>query len=376
MIDPPVGSVGDVDESGEGIDATGETPAAQVPGAPKKKRSQKRREWHQVERARRYAARRSVRFPIFTRAVLLWLFIFAMVGMAFGASGAFWWAHFNAQVSQLREDTKDFEQREQGAAAAIDAQRNQALTQVNDALAPLSGVLADAKTVQLAQSFAPSVWFVSTYDDAGKPSVGSAFALVSDQNEALMVTSYGVVKAATLQPAPEVMVTKVTKDGTEELKAELWATDEKNDLALLLVKRGGIPVLEWASDDTQAKAVGSRMYAVSGFGGSGAALSPGMVIGTSAEGFQHNASVGSHFRGGPIITADGKIMGIASLDYRPGNFDPGEVHFSIQINTVCSKIMECGGGSKKKKEKDVRSPEDAKPPQPGGAPPPAPPGND
>ena len=30
------------------------------------------------------------------------MLIFALVGMAFGASGAFWWAHFNTQVSQLR----------------------------------------------------------------------------------------------------------------------------------------------------------------------------------------------------------------------------------------------------------------------------------
>jgi len=359
-------------EANESAGGNDEAPATGAPRPQRKKRSQKRREWHQVERARRHAARKSVRFPIFTRSVLLWLLIFAMVGMAFGASGAFWWAHFNTQVAQLRDDTKDFEQREQGAAAAIDAQRNQALTQVNDALAPLSGVLADAKTVQLAQSFSPSVWFVSTYDDAGLPSVGSAFALVSDDNEALMVTSFGVIRAATLNPGPEIKVSKITKDGSEEIKAELWATDEQHDLALLLVKRGGIPVLEWATDDVQAKAKGSRVYAVSGYGGDGAALSPGMVLSTSAEGFQHTASIGSHFRGGPMITSDGKITGVASLDYRPGNFDPGEVHFSIPINTVCTKVMECGGGQKKRRAKQVDPPADPRPPAAGAQPTPSP----
>ena len=68
----------------------------------KPKGRERRSEWRRTEKARRYAARNSVRFPIFTRSVLLWMLIFALVGMAFGASGAFWWAHFNTQVSELR----------------------------------------------------------------------------------------------------------------------------------------------------------------------------------------------------------------------------------------------------------------------------------
>lgn len=376
-------------EPGDG-ESTGETPATETEAdglrklshasapAPKpahapspqgtKSRSQKRKEWRQVERARRYAARKSVRFPIFTRSVLLWTFLFALVGLAFGASGAFWWANFNTQVAQLRDDTKDFEQREQGAAAAIDAQRNQALTQINEALAPLSDTLSDAKTVKLAQSFSPSVWAVSTYDDAGKPSAGSAFALIANDNEALMVTSYSVVRAATLTPAPDITVSKVTKDATENVKAELWAIDEARDLALLSVKRGGIPVLEWAGDDVQAKAQGMRMYAVGGWGGNGAAVSPGMVLDTNADGFQHTARVGNAYRGGPIITPDGKVMGIASVNYAPSNFDPGEVHFSVPINAVCTKVLSCGGGTKTKNAKDVPAP--AAPPAspPGGRP--------
>ena len=90
-------------------------PARSHPGVPKQSRRQQRSEWRKAEKARRYAARNSVRFPIFTRSVLLWMLIFALVGVAFGASGAFWWAHFNTQVSELRSDTQDFETRSQSA---------------------------------------------------------------------------------------------------------------------------------------------------------------------------------------------------------------------------------------------------------------------
>ncbi|MFN8038247.1 MAG: hypothetical protein U0Q07_03455, partial [Acidimicrobiales bacterium] len=153
-------AAGDDDLVDEAEPAAGE---ARGPGR-LRSRSQTRKEWRTTERARRYAARRSVRFPIFTRAVLLWVLIFALVGLAFGASGAFWWAHFNTQISQLRDDTRDFEQRSQNAQTAIDAERNQALTQINEALKPLSGFLSESRTIQLAQAFAPSVFFVSTFD--------------------------------------------------------------------------------------------------------------------------------------------------------------------------------------------------------------------
>src|SRR6476659_9535634 len=79
-----------------------------------------------TEKARRYAARNSVRFPIFTRSVLLWMLIFALVGVAFGASGSCWWAHCNPPVSELRADTQDFETRSQSGSADIEMQKNDA----------------------------------------------------------------------------------------------------------------------------------------------------------------------------------------------------------------------------------------------------------
>src|SRR3954470_4468061 len=97
----------------------------------KPKWGQSRSEWRRAEKARRYAARNSVRFPIFTRSILLWLLIFALTGVAFGASGAFWWANFNSQVSELRNDTQDFESRSSDAQSQIEDQRKQALDDIN-----------------------------------------------------------------------------------------------------------------------------------------------------------------------------------------------------------------------------------------------------
>ncbi|MEJ5256541.1 MAG: trypsin-like peptidase domain-containing protein [Acidimicrobiales bacterium] len=305
-------------------------------------RREQRRAWRREDRARRYAARNSVRFPIFTRSVLLWMLIFALTGVAFGASGAFWWANFNSQVSDLRSTTEDFEERSAEAQASIEELRRQALDDINAALGPLEGFLAETQVLQLAQLFSPAVYSVATLDEEGRPSVGTAFAVISDDRETFFVTSYTTVKAATVRPGPEVIIRK----GTEETKAEVWNWDAERDLALIRAPKGGVQVLEWISDDAAAKALGGRIFPVSGLGGAGASLTTGVVIDQSSVGFQHTAPLGPAFQGGPIVTVDGKVLGVASLTYEPLGFDPGEIHFGVPINQVCQRLLQCGGADR------------------------------
>jgi len=302
----------------------------------------RRAEWRRTEKQRRSDAKHSVRFPIFTRSVLVWMLVFALTGLAFGASGAFWWAHFNGQVSELRRNTQDFEARSQAASAALETQRADALAQIDTALKPLQGFLSETQVLTLAQLFSPAVYTVATLDEEGHPAVGTAFAVVSDSKQSLMVTSYTTIKAATVNPGPAVTIRK----GTDEIAAEVWNWDPEHDLALLRVDRGDIQVLDWASDQVAAKAVGARVFPVSGLGGAGASLTTGVVVDESAVGFQHTAPLGPAFQGGPIVTADGKVLGIASLTYRPLSFDPGDIRFAPPITTVCAKLLSCGGGSR------------------------------
>ncbi|MEI7593172.1 MAG: trypsin-like peptidase domain-containing protein [Actinomycetes bacterium] len=303
---------------------------------------ERRSEWRRSEKARRYAARNSVRFPIFTRSVLLWLMIFALVGLSFGASGAFWWTHFNSQISQLRADTQDFETRSQSASADIEKQKNDAEASISNALKPLKGFLDDTQTIQLAQAFAPSVYSVVTLDDQGRPSVGTAFSVVTSDTESLMLTSYTTVRAASVRPGPAITLHK----SGEDLPASLISWDAEHDLALLRVAKGNITVLDWASDEVSAQALASRIFPVSGTGGSGATLTNGSLIDQSSAGFQHTAPLGADFQGGPIVNADGKVLGVASLTYSPLGYDNGEIHFSPSITMACIKVLSCGGGTR------------------------------
>ncbi len=334
----------DGDGDGDVDDDLGSAGGLRRPG-PNTSRRQKRKEWRRTERARRYAARRSVRFPIFTRSVLLWMLLFALIGTTFGGSGAFFWAHFNTQIGELKEQTKDFDKRSQEAQGQIDGMRNQAISDINNQIKPIAPYIAESKTIQLAPVFSPFVWFVATNDEDGLPSVGTAFPVATDDTTTLMVTSLNTVRAASVTPAPPIELRK----GDDRLSATVVSYDADRDLALLSVPRGGMQLLDWASDEQQSQALGLRVFPVSGFGGAGASLTSGVISDQNASGFLYDARIGTMTQGGPVVTADAKVLGVASIMYRPLGFDPGEMHFSIPVNQVCIALMECGGGARRAK---------------------------
>lgn len=350
-----VGSTDDPGPShGAGPDDSGTT--AGDPRDPSFRR--RRKEWRQTERARRFAARKSVRFPIFTRSVLLWMLIFALVGVAFGASGAFWWASFNTEVAELKDKVETFEQSSQEAIASIEQEKNAALEELNTTIAPLRGFLSETQLIQLSPVYAPFVYAVETQDEEGLASPATAFAVITNDNESFMLTSLAAVAANTVNPAPGITIVK----GEERLQADLWAWDPANDLALLRVPKGGLPVLDWATEEVAQDALGSRVFPVSGLGGTGASLTSGVVIDQSLSGIRHNAEIGPEFRGAPMINVDGKVLAVATRDYEPLGFATAETHFAPPVNVACTTVLRCGGGTRE--AADRQEPGQA-PPDPG-----------
>ena len=283
--------------------ATGEAP-------PKRTGRQRRSEWRRAEKARRYAARNSVRFPIFTRSVLLWMLIFALVGVAFGASGAFWWAHFNTQVSQLRSDTQDFETRSQSASADIEKQKNDATDQINAALEPLKDSLAADQDGAAAATYSPSVYQVvharRPGPALGRHRVRRHHERGRDLDAHLVHRSPGGDR----EPGARHHAQQGRRAAPGQHR-ELGPGQRHGPAA---GAEGRHPVLDWAGDDVLSKALGSSIFPISGTGGAGATITSGMLIDQSTAGFQHTAPLGTDFQGGPVINGDGKVLGIASLD--------------------------------------------------------------
>jgi S1-C subfamily serine protease len=270
------------------------------------------------------------------------LLLAASIGAAF--SGAVLYAYYDYRLdrtdSRAEEYASTFADRLQDALDTIDVEREEAKAEVRAELEPLQQVAAGGETIaRLLEDVAPSVWFVSTLAEDGSPSVGTAFVVFSDPNQSFLLTSYTTVRASTAAPGPGVSLRK----GDESLDADLVTWDEQRDLALVSVDRGDLPRLAWATGDPPA-AVGERIFAVSGLGSAGGSVSQGLIADVSAAGVQHDAAVGTHFQGAPLVNSNGEVVAVASRTFSPLGFSPEAVFFAPMVDTACEQVVRCPDG--------------------------------
>jgi S1-C subfamily serine protease len=188
----------------------------------------------------------------------------------------------------------------------------------------------------LAKKVAPSVWTVSSLDDAGRAVEGSAFVAGSSGGQTFLLTSFSVVRAATRVPGPDVVV----RNGGTEVKATLWTWQEDRDLALLVMGRAA-PSLPWAGDNPAPKS-GDKVYVVAGSGGAPVAGVLGTLSGTS---IQHNVFVDNPRQGAPLLNEKGEVLGMASQAFNPGGAGTDKVFFAVPVRSACDRVLSCGSGN-------------------------------
>ena len=269
------------------------------------------------------------------------LLLAAAVGAAF--SGALLYAYYDWRLSSNEDRVgvlaESLQQRLTDAGASIDEAQQQALAELQDRAGPLIDQKSDAVAMaDLTPVVLPSTFFLSTLDEDGRPSVGTAFVVASDDTQTLLLTSYRAVSASTTSPGPEI---HLSNNSGEAQVAQLYSWDPEHDLALLTLDQGGLEPLSWASGD-DAAVTGKPVYAASGEGTAGVTFSPGTVLDQSADGIQMTAPVGSAWQGGPVVNQDGKVVAVASLAYQPLGFNPGQVPFAPPVDAACERLLDCG----------------------------------
>ena len=264
----------------------------------------------------------------------------AAVGAAF--SGVVLYSYYNYRLDQSEQRIDKFvggfDNRFDTATKTIDAEREQAKAEIQKELEPLQKIQAGGATLEaLLKKVQPSVWFVSTLDEAGQPSVGTAFVVASDSQQTLLLTSYTTIRANTRKPGPPGGIT--VRQGSTQMPATLFNFQAEKDLALLTLPKPNLPKLSFASGAPLR--IGDRLFAVSGLGSLGAAISQGFVADVSTAGIQHDAPVGTAFQGGPLVNSDGAVLGIASRAYAPLGFTSDGVWFGVPIRDACQQILRC-----------------------------------
>lgn len=274
---------------------------------------------------------------------LVALVLAAAVGAAFSGTVLFAYYSYQLNKSNQRVDSfiNGFDQRFKTATQTIQNDTANGTAAINKALAPLLKVQQGGG--QLASTLAkvaPSVYFVHTLDDAGQPSVGSAFVVAADNQQSLLVTSYTTVQASIHTPAPAIYVRK----GGQDIRAQLWTWDPPNDLALLIVNQPNLPKLNFAPQSPGLH-IGDEIYAISGLGSAGGSITQGSVADVSNNLIQDTVAVGAAGQGGPVLDNSGQVVGIASLSYHPLGFSSTGVFFTVPVSASCSHILRCPGGA-------------------------------
>jgi S1-C subfamily serine protease len=124
------------------------------------------------------------------------------------------------------------------------------------------------------------------------------------------------------------------------VQVTVWTWQEERDLALLILPKGNLPHLSFIPT-TPPLQVGERVFAVSGLGSAGAAVTQGFISDVSSSGIQHNTSIAPSFQGGPLVDSNGLVMAVASRSYAPLNFATDSVWFGVPIRAACDKVLKC-----------------------------------
>jgi serine protease Do len=107
------------------------------------------------------------------------------------------------------------------------------------------------------------------------------------------------------------------KDKTE-LSANLVAVSNNHDLALLRIERCRSPYLQSGAPNQLIQ--GMRVFAIGSPLGFGDSVSSGVLSGHDADYLRTDARIYPGNSGGPLTTADGKVIGINTMVLRPDKF--------------------------------------------------------
>ena len=269
-----------------------------------------------------------------------------LVAFSMGASlsGAVLYTYYDNRRTEAERRAnsfvKNYQRRFSIAERTIKAETENAKKEIQEQIEPLQRIRAEGETLEeLVKKVAGSLFFIRSLDEAGSPSVGTGFAVASDNDQTFILTSYTTVRAATVRPGPSVEV----RQRDQVVPARLWTWDESKDLAMMIVQRGGIPTLKFAP--RSAVKTGDRVFAMSGLGALGGAATQGFVADISSAGIQHDASVGTAFQGGPLVDSDGRVVGVSSRTFAPLGYQSDGVWWAPAVREACDKVLRCPNDS-------------------------------
>lgn len=164
---------------------------------------------------------------------------------------------------------------------------------------------------EIFRSASPSVVMIIALDEHGQAlALGSGFFI---DRSGTMATNYHVVMGA-----KSVKVKLIGKDALSNVEG-FYAWDANRDLAIMKVGIANSTMLELS---TTKPTIGQKVFAIGNPMGLEGTLSEGIVSGIrrieDIEFYQITSPISPGSSGGPVLTADGKVIGVATATLAEG----------------------------------------------------------
>jgi hypothetical protein len=267
--------------------------------------------------------------------IVVTLLVFA-VGA--GVSGAVLFAYYESRVTdsenRITEFSTGLDERIAEGVEAVETASATASQRIAVTLGPYADLVQNEDGLpRVAGPAAPSTALVETRTLDGKASVGTAVVVGEGGDGVILVTSYKVVEAATADPGPPVTLRK----GDDQWGTRVLAWDKELGLAVL-TSDANLPVASFAPVENLGILVGSPVFAISALN---EAVSPGVVVAVTSDGFRHTGAVDTDFLGGPVVAQNGQIVGFALNSYAPDGIPGGSLPWSPTITQLCDTLLVC-----------------------------------
>jgi hypothetical protein len=161
----------------------------------------------------------------------------------------------------------------------------------------------------------------------------SGFVVVRDGDEAFVITTFSLLSDPRRPDVPlDVPVTVRTPAGDATAQVHSWDADR--DLLLLRAGLGAVEPLEWRPADEQV-APGDRIVGVGMSPQLGAVRVGGELASTDAAGLLSDLPQLAALEGGPVVDADGRVVGVRSPRLRGVGGDAA----IVPIRTLCDRLL-------------------------------------
>ncbi|MEE4275750.1 MAG: trypsin-like peptidase domain-containing protein [Thermoleophilia bacterium] len=214
---------------------------------------------------------------------------------------------------------------------------------------PQATAAGDFDPVTLYQESSPSVVLVlAQFDTPGGEGRGLGSGFVAD-DEGHIITNAHVVTADGVT-ADRVDVVFLRGETEQKVPTEVVGVDQSTDIAVLRVDPGQVEVEPIPLGDSDAVLVGQPVIAIGNPLGFSFSLSSGVVSGVGRnlqapngaiipEGIQTDAAINQGNSGGPLIGADGRVVGVnVQIASTTGGFTG--LGFAVPVNTAAEVLRQ------------------------------------